>query len=109
MFKRLGRSFKYIIIFCEVMVLKSRIHYKVSEYIVEDFLHIHLYRYDYLMIKNEKDETFGVYCGFETGKQVVVTGDYVVLEFHADGSIQVKGFLLIFTAVSGGKYHKHIV
>lgn len=61
-----------------------------------------VYRYDYLTISNEDGQKFGVYCGDRTGKNVLVTGDLVVIKFHSDSSAARRGFLMAFTAVSQG-------
>jgi len=53
--------------------------------------------HDYLMILNEKKETFGVYCGLKTGKTVFVSGNYAVIKFHSDDSVEERGFLILFT------------
>ena len=54
--------------------------------------------YDYLKITNDKNHTFGEYCGFKDGFHVIVTGDYVVLKFHSDSSVTRPGYLLSFNA-----------
>ncbi|KAL9986774.1 hypothetical protein ACROYT_G000968 [Oculina patagonica] len=54
---------------------------------------------DYLIITNEKDHDLGKYCGNETGRTVLVTGNYTLVKFHSDSSIQQRGFVLHFTAV----------
>ena len=59
--------------------------------------------YDYLKIANEKNQSFGVYCGEMSGKSVVVTGEYAVITFHSDGSAQRRGFRLSFTTGPPGK------
>ena len=62
---------------------------------------------DYLEITNEKNQVFGKYCGNKTGENVVVTGDLVRIIFHSDNDIQRRGYLLVFTQVSEGKWeHK---
>ncbi|XP_078370511.1 uncharacterized protein LOC144654286 [Oculina patagonica] len=55
--------------------------------------------YDYLMFENEKMQTFGVYCGQKTGQQVRITGDYLIIVFSTDYSLQKRGFLIMLTAV----------
>ena len=55
------------------------------------------------MILNEKKETFGVYCGLKTGTTVVVSGNYAVMKFHSDDSVEEKGFLIVFTATPASK------
>lgn len=49
------------------------------------------------MILNEKKETFGVYCGLKTGTTVLVSGNYAVMKFHSDNSVEYRGFLIVFT------------
>ena len=56
------------------------------------------------MIFNEHSVKFGVYCGERTGHTVLVNGSYVVIRFYSDKNVQLKGFLLVFTAVQIGKY-----
>ena len=53
---------------------------------------------DYLKITNEKNHTFGDYCGVKDGFHVIVTGDYVVLKFHSDCCDTRPGYLLSFNA-----------
>ena len=62
------------------------------------------YSNDYVKISNEKNESFGVYCGYESDKEVTVTGEYALITFHSDYSFEEKGFLLLFTAVPIGKW-----
>ena len=45
----------------------------------------------------------GKYCGELTGKEVVVSGDYAVLTFHTDDSVQKKGFQIFFYTIQLGK------
>ena len=54
---------------------------------------------DYLQITNEKNRVFGKYCGHMTGKTVLVSGKYALIEFHSDSNIQNRGFLVEFSAV----------
>ena len=62
-----------------------------------------LFRFDHLVISNEHC-TYGAYCGEKTGHTVLVNGSYVVMRFYSDENVQLKGFLLVFTAVQIGKY-----
>lgn len=55
--------------------------------------------YDFLEIINDRNQKFGKYCGRQTGKAIVVTGDYALLILQSDGWGQYKGFQLFFTAV----------
>ena len=59
--------------------------------------------YDYLKIANEKNQSFGVYCGEMSGRTVGVTGVYAVIKFHSDGYVQRKGFRISFNTGSPGK------
>ena len=43
---------------------------------------------------------FGKYCGHMTGKTVLVSGKYALIEFHSDGRNESKGFVMSFTAVA---------
>ncbi|CAH3178723.1 unnamed protein product [Porites lobata] len=52
--------------------------------------------YDYLMIKNENNQSFGRYTGGQSGQIVHVTGRYAVLSFKSDGSVGYRGYLLRF-------------
>ena len=54
---------------------------------------------DYLEITNEKNRVFGKYCGHKTGKTVLVSGKYALINFHSDSSAQNRGFLIKFSAV----------
>ena len=54
---------------------------------------------DYLQITNEKNRVFGKYCGHMTGKTVLISGKYALIEFHSDSNIQNRGFLVEFSAV----------
>ena len=66
--------------------------------------------YDYLKISDGGSHTFGVYCGEKTGKSIEVTGDQVVLTFLSDDIVQLRGFLIFFTAVALGRYReRHII
>ena len=54
---------------------------------------------DYLQIINEKNRVFGKYCGHMTGKTVLVSGKYALIEFHSDRRYESRGFVMSFTAV----------
>ena len=57
-----------------------------------------------MKITNEKNESFGQYCGEMTGKSVSVSGDQAIITFFSDGSLVVqRGFRLSFTTSSLGK------
>ena len=58
------------------------------------------------MILNEKKEAFGVYCGLKTGTTVFVSGNYAVIKFHSDDSVEEKGFLILFIPAPASKYLK---
>ena len=70
----------------------------------ESNLHIFCqHRYDYLKISNEQNQTFGSFCGYKSGQNVTVTGQYAVLTFHSDDTVNGKGYKLFFSYVSQGK------
>lgn len=60
--------------------------------------------YDYLKITDGGSHTFGVFCGEKTGESIEVTGDHVVFIFYSDDIVQLKGFLIFFTAIPLGKW-----
>ena len=64
-------------------------------------------RYDYLRIVDDNKKILGAYCGSELrGKVFVVTGNYALITFHSDGSIQYQGFQLtiLFTQAKDGMF-----
>ena len=52
-----------------------------------------------MQIINEKNRVFGKYCGHKTGKTVLVSGKYTLIEVHSNRRIQKRGFIISFTAV----------
>ena len=58
-------------------------------------------RWDYLRITNDKNQTFGTYCGYQPVKRVVVVGSAALLIFRSDSSVQLGGFHLSFTFQQG--------
>ncbi|PFX15056.1 Leucine-rich repeat-containing protein 15 [Stylophora pistillata] len=56
------------------------------------------HRYDRVMIANEENHDYGMYCGDRTGHTVLVSGKYVLITFHTDGETQERGFRLLLTA-----------
>lgn len=54
-----------------------------------------------MVITNERNQTFGSFCGNHTGQVVYVSGYYAVVTFHSDSSVSGKGFRLEFSSVSG--------
>ena len=59
--------------------------------------------YDYLKITDGGSHPFGVFCGERTGESIEVTGDLVVFTFYSDDIVQLKGFLIFFTAIPLGR------
>ena len=55
------------------------------------------------MAVDDKNVTVGKYCGNETGKEVLLGGDYAVMTFHSDETEQRKGFIILFTVVQPSK------
>lgn len=52
------------------------------------------------------NETFGMHCGDRTGRTVTVTGKRVLMTFHSDQSVQMKGFALTLTTTPIGEYNR---
>ena len=46
-----------------------------------------------------------VYCGNKTGQRLRVTGDKVELMFRSDDKVEQRGYHLVFTVVSSGKWN----
>ena len=46
----------------------------------------------------------GKYCGQRTGQNMLLTGYQLVLKFHSDFSVQLRGFLIHFNADPHGRY-----
>ena len=65
------------------------------------------FSYDYVIITNEKDFTFGeyVYCGQRTGQTVLITGRLAVIYFYSDNAVEERGFLLLFSITPHGMYN----
>lgn len=59
-----------------------------------------------MQIKDDKNETLGVYCGPNTGRELRLTGRYAAIIFHSDYSFQERGFLMVFSFNSICKYYK---
>ena len=60
--------------------------------------------FDYLRIKNDKNETIGTYCGQRSGQSVRVTGKHAMISFHSDQSVTKRGYELLFLHVFLSKY-----
>ena len=54
--------------------------------------------FDYLMVNNMANKNFGKYCGNQTGKTTLVTGQDIVITFHSDYNTQLRGFLIRLVA-----------
>ena len=64
---------------------------------------------DFLKIVNENNEPFGVCCGREADKTVIVTGSSVVMTFHSNSVVQERGFFLLFTAFHPSEYNHDLI
>ena len=60
---------------------------------------------DFLKITDGIDKIFGLYCGNKTGQHLRVTGDQVELTFISNGKVERRGYYLVFTLVSSGKWN----
>ena len=65
------------------------------------FLHC---SYDFVKIVNDQNYTFGEYCGRRTGETVAVYGNFALITFHSDPSVEKRGFFFHFKTVSPGLY-----
>ena len=54
-------------------------------------------------IINNRNQKFGIYCGEQTGRKVIVTGEYVLVIFRTDFFSGERGFLLVFDVVPIGR------
>ena len=58
-----------------------------------------------MRIVDENKKILGTYCGSELrGKVFVVTGNYALITFHSDGSIQHQGFQLTIFFTEDGMF-----
>ena len=64
-----------------------------------------IFSYDYVQITSGSGHIIGTYCGQMTGQKVHVAGDYALISFHTDSSIQEKGFKMFFSAALLGWFH----
>ena len=65
-------------------------------------------RYDYLKITNDKNKTFGMFCGLRRWTFIVVTGNLAWLTFHSDSDFAGRGFFISFTVVPNpGEFYQH--
>lgn len=65
-------------------------------------------RRDFVRITNEKSKMFGVFCGRipRPGDEVLVTGEYAVIIFHSDYSLQRRGFHISLAYIPVGMYRR---
>ena len=62
-------------------------------------------RYDYLRIVDDNKKILGTSCRSELrGKVLVVTGNYALITFHSDGSMQHRGFQLTIFFTEDGMF-----
>ena len=58
-----------------------------------------------MTILDDNKKILGTYCGSELrGKVFVVTGNYALITFHSDGSIQRQGFQLTIFFTEDGMF-----
>ena len=56
-----------------------------------------MHSYDYLEIVND-GRMVGKYCGNGTGRNVLFTGDQILMIFYSDSTQERRGFLIHLTA-----------
>ena len=57
-----------------------------------------------MKIDNDQNDNFGKYCGQRTGEIVAVHGNFALITFHSDPSVEKRGFFFHFKTVSLGLY-----
>jgi len=62
-----------------------------------------MHSWDYLEIVND-GRMVGKYCGQRTGKNILLTGNRILIKFYSDRINEERGFLIHFTAGPHGKY-----
>ncbi|PFX28660.1 Dorsal-ventral patterning tolloid-like protein 1 [Stylophora pistillata] len=65
--------------------------------------------YDYVKIANSDGDTFGTYCGEETGTTVHVTGAFAVITFSSDFIVEERGFSLLFSFIGCGSMRNNLL
>ncbi|PFX30694.1 hypothetical protein AWC38_SpisGene4467 [Stylophora pistillata] len=53
-------------------------------------------RYDFVKIANDRNYSFGKYCGPRTGQTVVVDGNYALITFRSNSRVKKRGFFFRF-------------
>ena len=76
----------------------------LSVYIIIDE-YIPFCRFDFVKFSNERNFTFGKYCGQKTGQTVVVTGGYAIVTFYSNSRVRKRGFSLLFNTTPLGMYN----
>ena len=66
-----------------------------------------MHSYDHLKIVND-GRMVGKYCGYRTGRNILLTGYQILITFHSDDAVQRRGFLIHFTAGPLGKYFSNV-
>ena len=65
-------------------------------------------RFDYLKITNDKNKTFGVFCGLRRWTFIIVTGNSARLTFHSDSAYSGKGYFISFIVVPNpGEFYQN--
>ncbi|XP_078359243.1 uncharacterized protein LOC144643772 [Oculina patagonica] len=54
---------------------------------------------DYLKITNNDRNTVSTHCGQKTGHKIIVSGGSMLITFHSDGSVQRRGYKLLFMPI----------
>ena len=58
--------------------------------------------FDYVKIIDDEGTVVGKFCGGQTGKILLLTGEFFSITFHSDYNQEERGFHITFTAVSFG-------
>ena len=67
-------------------------------------INIFLISFDIVKIANDQNYTLGEYCGRRTGQTVAVYGNFALITFQTDYSVEKRGFFFRFKTVPAGLY-----
>ena len=67
-------------------------------------INIFLVSYDVVKIANDQNYTLGEYCGQRTGQTVAVYGNFALITFQTDSTVEKRGFFFRFKTVPAGLY-----
>ena len=96
---RLGCKAGFEITNCFILVSDPKVTESCNNGQLLPFL---MHSYDYLEIFYD-GRMVGKYCGSRTGQNILLTGHQILIKFHSDDGLEIRGFLIHFTAGPHGK------